>query len=38
VTLGIYAQVIGSKDDHGAALDGLIGDIEPAGTSVRSAT
>jgi integrase len=38
VTLGIYAQVIGSKDDHGAALDGLIGEIEPAVTSVRSPT
>lgn len=24
VTLGIYAQVIGSKDDHGAALDDLV--------------
>jgi integrase len=33
-TLGIYAQVISSKADHGAALDGLIGTdswaIEPA--------
>jgi integrase len=25
VTLGIYAQVISSKDDHGAALDDLVG-------------
>jgi integrase len=28
VTLGIYAQVIGSKDDHGAALDGLVGSLD----------
>lgn len=27
VTLGIYAKVIASNDDHGAALDGLIGDF-----------
>ena len=25
MTLGIYAKVIASKTDHGAALDGLIG-------------
>jgi hypothetical protein len=35
VTLDIYAQVIGSKDDHGAALDGLIGDFAE---SVSAAT
>jgi integrase len=27
MTLGIYAGVIASKTDHGAALDGLIGDL-----------
>lgn len=27
MTLGIYAQVIASKADHGAALDGLVGDL-----------
>jgi hypothetical protein len=27
VTLGIYAKVIASNDDHGAALDGLIGTL-----------
>ena len=33
-TLGIYAQVIASKTDHGAALDGLVGaaDWAPMGT------
>lgn len=25
MTLGIYTQVIASRTDHGAALDGLIG-------------
>ena len=33
VTLGIYAQVISSKDDHGAALDDLVGVIDQAGAS-----
>ncbi len=37
VTLGIYAQVIASKDDHGAALDGLVGNIEPTPRSVPAA-
>jgi integrase len=36
VTLGIYAQVIASKDDHGAALDGLVGDIDGSPESVKS--
>jgi integrase len=33
-TLGIYAQVIASETDHGAALDGLVGaaDWAPMGT------
>lgn len=35
VTLGIYAQVIASQDDHGAALDGLVGQIEPAASSPK---
>jgi hypothetical protein len=25
MTLGVYAQVIASRTDHGAALDGLVG-------------
>jgi hypothetical protein len=28
MTLGIYAKVIASKSDHGAALDGLVGAAE----------
>jgi integrase len=32
VTLGIYAQVIASKTDHGAALDGLVGASDWAAT------
>jgi len=36
VTLGIYAQVIASKDDHGAALDGLVGDIDGSAHPVGS--
>ena len=36
VTLGIYAQVIASKDDHGAALDGLVGDIDSPSSAVSS--
>jgi hypothetical protein len=31
-TLGIYAQVIASKTDHGAALDGLVGAADWAET------
>lgn len=37
VTLGIYAQVISSKDDHGAALDDLVGDIGATPSTVSSA-
>ena len=35
MTLRVYAQVIASKTDHGAALDGLLGTSEsaPIGTS-----
>jgi len=36
MTLGIYAQVIASKDDHGAALDGLVGDFTAAPSTVGS--
>jgi integrase len=36
VTLGIYAQVIASKDDHGAALDGLVGDFTATPSTVGS--
>jgi integrase len=32
MTLGIYAQVIASKTDHGAALDGLVGASDWAAT------
>jgi hypothetical protein len=28
MTLGIYAQVIASEADHGAALDGLVGGAD----------
>ena len=28
MTLGVYAKVIASKTDHGAALDGLVGAPE----------
>lgn len=28
MTLGLYAQVIASKTDHGAALDGIVGASE----------
>lgn len=35
VTLGIYAQVIASQDDHGAALDGLVGHIESSASSPK---
>jgi hypothetical protein len=28
MTLGVYAKVIASKTDHGAALDGLLGASE----------
>jgi integrase len=38
VTLGIYAQVIASKDDHGPALDGLIGSLDTAAMTVRVST
>ena len=31
-TLGVYAQVIASKADHGAALDGLVGAADWAAT------
>jgi integrase len=31
-TLGVYAQVIASKTDHGAALDGLVGATDWAAT------
>jgi len=38
VTLGIYAKVIASKDDHGAALDDLIGIMDdPISDRVRGA-
>ncbi len=30
MTLGLYAQVIASKTDHGAALDGIVGIDSPA--------
>jgi integrase len=35
MTLGVYAKVIASKTDHGAALDGLVGttDWAPSGTT-----
>jgi hypothetical protein len=35
MTLGVYAKVIASRTDHGAALDDLIGaaDWAPTGTS-----
>ncbi len=36
MTLGLYAQVIASKTDHGAAMDGLILDASSAATSIRS--
>jgi integrase len=32
MTLGVYAQVIASKTDHGAALDGLVGASDWAAT------
>jgi integrase len=35
VTLGIYAQVISSKDDHGAALDELVSDIGTEAETTR---
>lgn len=38
MTLGIYAKVIASKDDHGAALDDLIGIMDdPISDRVRGA-
>lgn len=39
MTLGVYAKVIASKTDHGAALDGLLGtsELAPIGTSGGSA-
>lgn len=30
MTLGLYAQVIAFKTDHGAALDGIVGIDSPA--------
>jgi len=35
-TLGIYAQVIASATDHGAALDGLVGAPEAATAPSRA--
>ncbi|HVY78082.1 MAG TPA: hypothetical protein VG898_06215 [Solirubrobacterales bacterium] len=35
MTLGIYAKVIASKADHGAALDGLVGASDWAATGSR---
>jgi integrase len=34
MTLGLYAQVIASKTDHGAALDGIVG-IAPLGSPIE---
>ena len=38
MTLGVYAKVIASKTDHGAAVDGLVGasDWAPMGTTADS--
>ena len=36
MTLGIYAKVIASKTDHGAALDGLVGASEWALTGTNA--
>ena len=36
MTLGVYAQVIASKTDHGAALDGLVGASHWAATGSES--
>ena len=35
MTLGVYAKVIATKTDHGAAVDGLVGASEwaPMGTN-----
>lgn len=35
MTLGVYAQVIASKTDHGAALDGLVEASEKAAKRQR---
>jgi hypothetical protein len=34
--LGVYAQVIASKTDHGAALDGLVGGADWAQTGAEA--
>lgn len=36
MTLGLYAQVIASKTDHGAALDGIVGASDWAATGSES--
>lgn len=35
LTLGLYAQVIASKTDHGVALDGIIGMSMPTTESAQ---
>ncbi len=36
MTLGVYAQVIASKTDHGAALDSLVGGADWAQTGAEA--